>query len=220
MTLQLFGHPFSAYTQKVTIAFYETNTPVTPRVLSPEDPATAQEFAALWPIRKFPLLLIDGARTLMESSVIIEYLAIRCPAAGLLPTDADSANEVRMLDRFFDHYVMTPVQKIVGDRLRPDGAHDPHGVLDAHSTLDTAYAWLNDTIGARVWVCGNGFSLADCAAAPALFYADWVHPIDDAAYSAVRNYRQRLLMRPSVMRVVDEARAYRPLFPGGAPDQD
>ena len=219
MTLQLYGHPFSAYTQKVSIAFYETNTPFTPRVLSPDDPVTAQEFAALWPIRKFPLL-VDGARTLMESSVIIEYLAIRNPSAGLLPADADSANEVRMLDRLFDHYVMTPVQKIVGDRLRPEHAHDPQGVADARTLLDTSYGWLNKTLGARTWACGSVFSMADCAAAPALFYADWVHPIDSRAYPTLRAYRQRLLKRPSVMRAVDEARAYRPLFPGGAPNQD
>ncbi len=219
MTLQLFGHPFSAYTQKVSIAFYETQTPFTPRVLSPDDPATAQEFVALWPIRKFPLLL-DGVRTLMESSVIIEYLANRNPSAGLLPADADSAIEVRMLDRFFDHYVMTPVQKIVGDRVRSEDSHDPHGVAEARSLLDTSYAWLNKALGARTWACGSAFSMADCAAAPALFYADWVHPIDDAAYPTLRAYRQRLLKRPSVMRAVDEARAYRPLFPGGAPNRD
>jgi glutathione S-transferase len=217
--MQLFGHPFSSYTQKVLIALYENHTPFTPRTLTREDSATALEFAELWPIKKFPIL-VDGKRTLVESSVIIEHLAVRHSATiVLVPKDPDAANEVRMLDRCFDNYIMTPMQKIVGDRLRPEGCHDPHGVQDARSLLNAGYAWLDDALAHRTWAAGESFSMADCAAAPALFYSDWVHEIA-VAFPRLRAYRQQLLARPSVVRAVDEARSYRPLFPGGAPDRD
>ena len=124
-----------------------------------------------------------------------------------------------MLDRFFDNYVMTPMQKIVGDHLRPEDERDPRGVADAHALLETAYRWLEAHLDGRTWATGRSFTIADCAAAPALLYADWVHPIaDDLA--PVRDYRARLLARPSFARAVDEARPYRPLFPPGAPDRD
>lgn len=219
MTMQLFGHPFSSYTQKVTIALYETGAPFAARTLTPDDSATALEFAKLWPIKKFPILL-DGEQTLFESSVIIEHLANRYGRTdALVPKEPDAANAVRMLDRFFDNYIMTPTQKIVGDRLRPEGWQDPRGVQDARSLLSTAYAWLDDALAHRVWAAGDEFTMADCAAAPALFYADWVHDIEPSC-AHLRAYRQRLLSRPSVARVVDEARAFRPLFPGGAPQRD
>jgi len=124
-----------------------------------------------------------------------------------------------MMDRFFDNYVMTPMQKIVLDHLRPERDRDPYGVADARTALDTAYAWLNDWMRDREWAAGDGFSMADCAAAPALFYADWVQPIGEA-FPDVRSYRKRLLARPSFARAVDEARPYRRLFPPGAPDRD
>jgi glutathione S-transferase len=123
------------------------------------------------------------------------------------------------MDRFFDSYVMTPMQKIVFDRMRQRPDHDPHGVADARAMLDAAYRWLDGTIASRQWACGDGFSLADCAAAPALFYADWVHEIDDA-FPNTRAYRARLLARPSFARAVEEARPYRHFFPSGAPDRD
>jgi glutathione S-transferase len=219
MTLQLFGHPFSSYTQKALIALYETGAKFTQRVLGPDDPGTFAEFAKLSPIKKFPIL-VDGERVLLESSVIIEHVALHHPGrAALIPQDADRAIDVRMLDRIFDNYVMTPMQKIVGDRLRPDGLRDVHGVEAAKSALTNAYSWLNDTLAQRTWAQGKDFTMADCAAAPALFYADWVHEIG-ASFSRLRDYRQRLLARPSVVRAVDEARPYRPLFPGGAPNRD
>jgi glutathione S-transferase len=124
-----------------------------------------------------------------------------------------------MLDRFFDNYVMTPMQKIVTDSLRPQGEHDPHGVASARHTLDTAYRWIDQTLGDREWAAGGDFSLADCAAAPSLFYADWAHPVD-ARHGRLRAYRQRLLARPSFARAVDDARPYRQFFPLGAPDRD
>jgi glutathione S-transferase len=155
-----------------------------------------------------------------ESTVIIEYLDLHyCGQAPLIPDDRRAALEVRMLDRFFDNYIMTPVQKIVGDRLRPETARDPYGVNEARAMLDTAYRWLDDRMQDREWAAGDAFSLADCAAAPSLFYADWSHAIDPSLHRVVR-YRQRLLARPSFARAVDEARKYRPLFPLGAPDRD
>lgn len=219
VTLQLFAHPFSSYCQKVLIALYENDTPFTYRMLSPDEPETGAEFARLWPLGRFPLLL-DGARAVVESSTIIEYLQVAHPGAvKLIPDAPDAMIEARMLDRVFDNYVMTPMNKFVFDKMRPEGAKDPAGVADARALLDKSYAWLGDRLAGRTWAIGDEFTLADCAAAPSLFYADWVHPIGEE-YAALRAYRARLLARPSVARAVDEARPYRRLFPLGAPDRD
>jgi glutathione S-transferase len=219
MTLQLFAHPFSSYCQKVLIALYENGTPFTFRMLGPDQPETGAEFAGLWPIKRFPLVVEDG-RTILEATTIIEYLEVRHPGGvPLIPRDPSLAVEVRMMDRVFDNYVMTPMQKIVGDVLRPEGAKDPHGVEQAHALLEKSYAWLDGVMETRAWGAGADFTLADCAAAPSLFYADWVRPILREC-GALRAYRTRLLERPSVARCVDEARSYRPLFPLGAPDRD
>jgi glutathione S-transferase len=220
MSLELFAHPFSSYCQKALIAFHENAVPFRLRLLEPDDPQTLAEFAALWPIRRFPLLR-DGARTLPEASVIIEYLQQQHPGpVRLIPDDQEAALTVRLLDRFFDHYVSTPQQKIVFDALRAADARDPHGVADARAMLDTAYAWLDGHLSdGRPWAAGETFTLADCGAAPFLFYADWTHRID-AGYARVHAYRARLLARPSVVRVVDAARPYRSYFPLGAPDRD
>jgi len=219
MTLQLYAHPFSAYSQKTLIALYENDTPFKYRFLGPEDEATLAEWMALWPIKRFPVL-VDGERAVMESTTVIEYLDIHHPGpVRLIPEDADTALDVRMMDRFFDNYVMTPVQKIVFDSLRPEAARDAYGVDEARAMLDTAYRWLDGRMAGREWAAGDAFSLADCAAAPSLFYADWVHPIGEE-FAHVRAYRQRLLARPSFARAVDEARPYRPFFPLGAPDRD
>jgi glutathione S-transferase len=219
MTLQLFAHPFSSYCQKVLIALYENDIAFDFRLLGPDDPATGAAFAAHWPIGKFPLL-VDGSAVVPEATIIIEHLAVQYPGpVALIPSDSRAALRVRLLDRFFDNYVMTPMQKIVGDALRPEGARDPHGVGEARTLLDKAYAWLEGQVADRRWASEGGFSLADCAAAPSLFYADWAHPID-GRFPAVAAYRQRLLERPSVARAVDEARPYRSLFPLGAPDRD
>jgi len=219
MSPMLYAHPFSSYFQKVLIALYEKATDFTYRTLGPEDPAAAEELEALWPLKRFPMLVDDG-RSYIESSIIIEHLARHRPGpVRLIPDDPEAALEARKMDRVFDNYVMAPMQRIVGDFLRPVESRDPDGVKEHRAALETAYHWLDGVMAGRDWAGGADFSLADCAAAPSLFYADWVHPIGDAL-SNLRAYRQRLLARPSVARAVDEARPYRPLFPPGAPDRD
>ena len=219
MTLQLFAHPFSSYSQKALIGLYENDIPFTLRKLSSDDPATAEEFAALWPIQRFPILVEDG-RTILEASTIIEYLQARHPGpVRLIPEDPDAAVEVRMLDRVFDNYVMTPQGKCVFDAIRAPEARDVQGVAEARALLDTTYAWLDQRMAGREWAVGESFTLADCAAAPSLFYADWTHPIP-AQLVNLHAYRRRLLARPSYARAVDEGRPYRHFFPLGAPDRD
>jgi glutathione S-transferase len=177
------------------------------------------ELAALWPLRRFPVL-VDAGHTVMEASIIIEHLHLNHSGPmRLIPDDAGTALDVRLMDRFFDNYVMTPMAKIVTDSIRPPEERDTRGVADARTMLDAAYRWLDERMTARQWASGDCFSLADCAAAPALFYADWAHPIG-AAFANVHVYRRRLLARPSFMRAVNEARPYRQLFPLGAPDRD
>lgn len=219
MTLALYAHPFSSYCQKALIALYESGAPFDYRVLSPEAPENFAELAKLWPIGKFPVL-VDGPRRLIEASVIIEYLDRRYPGpAPLIPADPDAALAVRFLERFFDNYIMTPMQRIVADFMRPAEKRDALTTAEAAALLDRAYGWLDAHIAGRHWAAGDAFSLADCAAAPSLFYADWVRPIPEELPNA-RAYRARLLARPSFARAVDEARPYRRLFPPGAPDRD
>lgn len=215
----LYAHPFSSYCQKALIAFYENAVPFTYRLLGPDDPAAREELEALWPLKRLPVLVDDGM-TVLESSIIIEHLGLYYPGpVRLLPEDAKAALEIRTLDRFFDNYVMTPMQKIVLDHMRAPEDRDAAGVAEARALLEAAYRWLDRMLGARHWAGGECFSLADCAAAPALFYADWVHEIDSALLHT-RAYRTRLLARPSIARAVEEARPYRHFFPPGAPERD
>ncbi len=217
MNLKLYAHPFSSYCQKVLIALYENAIPFEWRML--EGAEAMGELAALWPLKRFPVL-VDAGRTVVETSIIIEHLQLYHPGpVRLIPEDPRVALEVRTLDRFFDNYVSTPQGRIVFNQLRPEADRDPYGVAEARAMLDTAYGWLDDVMARREWAAGSHFSLADCAAAPALFYADWTHAID-ARFANVRAYRQRLLARPSFARAVDVARPYRPLFPLGAPERD
>ncbi len=218
MALTLFSHPFSSYCQKALIALYENGTAFTYRKLDNSDPAAFQELAALWPVKKFPLLVDDG-HPVPEATSIIEHLAVHHPGpVRLIPADCEAAVEVRFLDRFFDNYIHTPLQKIVGDSLRKPGAHDPQGVAEARAMMDTAYGWLERRMAGREWA-QDGFSLADCSAAPALFYADWAYEIG-GVFPNVRAYRERLKARPSFARAIEEARPYRSIVPLGAPDRD
>jgi len=218
-SLTLYAHPFSSYSQKVLVALYENGTPFEWRLLSPDHPRVQQDWATLWPLKRMPVL-VDAGRTIVEASIIIEHLGLEHPGpVSLLPADPRAALEVRTLDRFFDNYISTPLQCIVFDSLRPEDQRDPYGVARAREQLDTAYAWLDQWLDGRTWAAGDGFSLADCGAAPFLFYADWTHRINPS-FARVIAYRQRLLARPSFARAVDEARPYRPLFPLGAPDRD
>ena len=219
MALTLFSHPFSSYCQKTLIALYENGTNFIYRKLDQSDPAAFQELAALWPVKKFPLLVDDG-HAVPEATSIIEHLAVHHPGpVRLIPDDREVAVEVRFMDRFFDNYIHTPLQKIVGDVLREAGKRDAVGIVEARSMLDTAYGWLEQRMSGREWAAADHFSLADCAAAPALFYADWAHPIG-AQFPNLRAYRARLNARPSFARAIDEGRPYRKLFPLGAPERD
>ncbi|MGX9719509.1 glutathione S-transferase family protein [Stenotrophomonas acidaminiphila] len=219
MSLLLYGHPFSSYTQKVLIALYENATPFQFRMLGPDTPQNAAEWLQRWPLRKFPLLVDDG-RSVVETSIIIEYLQQKHGGpVRLLPDDPAAALEARFLDRFFDLHVMSPVQHAVGGALSGDGGKAAEARADAEQRLERAYGWLEQQLAGRQWATGEAFTLADCAAAPALFYADWTHCIPDTM-PVLRGYRARLLARPAFARAVEEARPYRPLFPLGAPDRD
>jgi glutathione S-transferase len=200
----------------VLIALYENATPFTYRSL--EDPTAKAELASLWPLQRFPILE-DQGHTILETSTIIEYLQIHHAGRVRLIPDGDAGIEVRALDRVFDNYVMTPTQKIVLNALRPEPDRDAFGVTEARGFLDRIYAWLDGHLTGRIWAAGDAFSLADCAAAPSLFYADWAHRIAPA-HTHLLAYRAHLLAHPSVVRAVDEARPYRSYFPLGAPDRD
>jgi glutathione S-transferase len=188
-------------------------------MLAPGEDENGAEFAKLSPMQRMPLL-VDKGRSVFESSIVIEYLELYHPGpVRLVPQDGDAALEARKMDRVFDNYIMTPMQTIVFDFIRAPDLRDAHGVARARVMLDTAYAWLDNLMAARKWAAGDNFSLADCAAAPSLFYADWVHPIPEKLTN-LRTYRVRLLARPSFARAVDEGRPYRSYFPPGAPDRD
>jgi glutathione S-transferase len=219
MKLLLYAHPFSSYCQKVLIALYENGVPFELKMLGPETPDNFAELARMWPLQRFPVL-VDGDRIFMEASIIIEHVALHYAGPGrLIPSEPNAALDIRFMDRFFDNYVMTPMQRVVGDALRTPDKRDEQTVTEARALLEKAYLWLDARMAGRSWAAGEAFSLADCAAAPSLFYADWVHPIG-AQFADLVAYRKRLLSRPSFARAVDEARPYRKLFPLGAPDRD
>ena len=208
----LYYHPLSSYCWKVLIALYENDTPFERAMM--EDPGVAEAWLALWPLGKFPVLR-DEARdqTVAEASIIIEYLGQQCPGPFRpIPTGPTQAREVRLMDRLFDNYVMTPMQKIVADRLRPEDSRDPHGVGEARILLGKAYAMLEDRIGMRQWAAGDAFTLADCAAAPALFYADKVEPMR-GGFPALAAYLDRLEARASFARVLEEKEPWWHMFP-------
>lgn len=186
MSLELYGHPFSSYCQKVLIALYEAGTPFQFRMLSGDDPEAAAAFAQRWPLKRMPML-VDQGKMIVEASIIVEYLDVHYPGQSrLVPEDRAAALDVRFMDRVFDNYVMTPVQRIVFDALRQDGERDAADVRDARALLETSYDWLDRTLRDRTWAASRTFSLADCAAGPALFHADWVHRIGDKRSTLAR----------------------------------
>jgi len=219
MALVLYGHPFSFYTQKVLIALYENGTEFEFRLLDQGEGANLKEWMRRWPLNLMPLL-VDGERQIVESSVIIEYLQLVSPGpVRLIPNDPMAALDVRFLDRFFDNYIMSPQQMAVAVALKryPMEVEDARAI--AGEKFEKAYGWLEKHLEGKEWAAGDHFMLADCAAAPSLFYADWTCDIP-GKYPNVRAYRARLLKRPSFARCVEEARGFRHYFPLGAPDRD
>ena len=214
MSLTLYLHPLASFCHKVLIALYENDVAFTPKIVDFADRGSAALHLDRWPVGKIPVLH-DAARdrTVPETSIIIEYLDrhYRGPVP-MLPDDAEAALDARLWDRFFDLYVHQPMQRIVLDRLRPDGAKDPTSVAEARAALDTAYAMIDHRLEGRQWVAGDAFTIAECAATPALFYASIVHPYG----TETRNldaYFERLLARPSAKRTLKEARPYFDMFP-------
>ena len=219
MPLEFFGHRFSSFTQKALVALYENDTPFVFRELGPDHPDNGAEWERLWPLKRFPIIR-EGAEVVFEATGCIEYLEAHHPGpVRLIPDDRAQAVRVRMMDRVFDNYVSTPQGNIVFNAIRPEADRDAYGESQWRQMLETAYAWLDKELAGRTWACGETFSMADAAAAPALFYADWTHEIP-AGYATLKAYRARLLARPSFARCVDEARDFRPYFPLGAPDRD
>ena len=213
--IELYGHPFSNFTWKPLIAAYVRGVPFTFKVVDPEHPDNATRLRELSPTGQMPVL-VDGSREVVESNNLIEYLDRYGDEPPMIPTEPNAALRARMLADVFDDYVAVPMQRIVSEGLRSDDCKDPSGVAQARSTLDRSYRWLERQLAAE-WAIAEQFSVADCAAAPALFYADWVQPIPTGPLSS---YRARLLGHPAVVRVVDEARPFRHFFPLGAPDRD
>jgi glutathione S-transferase len=212
MPLKLYYHPLSSYCHKVLIALYENGTPFAPQMVNLQDPKERADFVALWPIGKFPVIE-DGGRTIPESSPIIEYLARHHPGpVALIPQDAELAWQVRAQDRFLDLYVHNEMQKVVGDRLRPADKKDPLGVEQARARIATCYDMLERDIGSKKWMVGDSFTMADCAAAPALFYANKVQPFE-ATHPKLAAYFGRLRERPSYKRVLEEAEPFMKFFP-------
>jgi glutathione S-transferase len=218
VSLVLYGHPFSSYTQKALIALYADGTKFDYRPLDVDNPEPFfAELRSYWPFGKFPVL-VDDAEAVIESTCIIEHLQARHRGPNQWIPDGEAGRRVRFLDRFFDLYVMNNMTKIVTDRLRPEGASDTYGVDQARGDLAVAYDWLERELGGR-WAAGEQFTLADCAAAPSLLYADWAEGIGPSR-PKLAAYRTRLLQHPAVSRCVEEARPYRHYFPLGDPGRD
>jgi glutathione S-transferase len=212
MSLTFYFHPLSSFCWKPLIALYEAEIPFTPKVVNLGDPADRAAFAGVWPLAKFPVLR-DEARgqTIPESSIIVEYLAQHYPSAGsLVPADRDAGRQVRLLDRLIDSYIHLPFQSIVSERLRPEGQHDPFGVERARANVAQGYDLIAPMIKGP-WAMGETFTLADCAALPALYYADYAVSLD--AWPPLRAYLDRLKARPSVARVLTEAEPFFQYFP-------
>lgn len=215
MTLRLYFHPLSSYCHKVLIALYENDTPFKKEIVDFGNEASSAAFRKLWPVGKMPVLR-DAARnqTVPESSIIIEYLGRHYPGGtALIPGDADRALKTRLADRFYDLYVHDPMQRIVGDRLRPAGKGDPFGVEAEKARLRKAYDIIDQDMASRTWATGDAFTMADCAAAAPLFFAGKLVPFGDN-HTNLAAYFERLTRRPSYARVLEEAKPYLSMFPG------
>lgn len=203
-------HPLSSFCHKALVALYEKGIRFEPRLVDLSDDEQSAALRAIWPMRKFPVLE-DAGRVVAEASVIVEYLDLYAGGPKLIPGDADGMIEARLLDRVFDNYVHLPMQKVVADHMRPASAKDPAGTGEARETIRTAYGLLEDRLGNREWAAGPVFTLADCAGLPSLFYARVAVPMHD--FPALATYFERLLGRPSVRRVLEEAKPYFRFFP-------
>lgn len=217
MSLILHEHPFASYCWKALIALYEREVPFVPQKV--EDQPDRERLAELWPMAGMPILVDEEAdRVVPESSIVIEYLDRFGDAPPMVPSDTEESLLARLWDRTFDAHVMTPMQKIVADSLRPEGGTDPVGVQEARASLDQAYRMLEGHLTGREWAAGGRFTIADCSAAPSLFYARAVHRWDEESLVALTAYYEGLEAQPSVARVIEEAREYRALFPLPWPD--
>ena len=214
MSLTLHFHPLASFCWKALIALYENDTPFAPNMVDLGNAAERAALLKLWPIGKFPVLRDDTRnQTVPESSIIIEYLDRHYPGrTQFIPADPDLARQTRLRDRFYDLYLHLPMQKIMVDRLRPEGKRDPHGVEEAREQLRTSYRMIQARVSAGTWAMGEAFGLADCAAMPALFYGNMVEPFGDA-HKNVTAYFERLTARPSVARVLREAEPYFNMVP-------
>jgi glutathione S-transferase len=214
MSLTLHFHPLASYCWKALIALYENDTPFTPRLVDLGNEVERAALLKLWPIGKFPVLRDEAVdQTIPESSIIIEYLGRHYPGSTqLIPADADLAWQTRLRERFYDLYVHEPMQKIVGDRLRPAEKRDSFGVDEARARLQTSYGMIEQEMATKIWAMGDVFTMADCAACPSLFYANLVMPFG-ASHANVAAYFDRLKARPSCARVLREAEPYLKLFP-------
>lgn len=210
--LQIYGHPFSSFTWKALIALYERDVAFRFMMLGPDHAENGEAVARMAPTGQFPVL-VDGDRIVIESAAIIEYLDLHHgDGPPMVPPDPRAAIEARQMDAVFDDYVMAPVQRMVAAVLREESKRDPHVEAEVRAALDKSYAWLDRWMTGRTWAANETFGIADCAAAPALFYAHWGFPIPESL-KALRAYRARLLARASIARVVDEARPWREYFP-------
>ena len=218
MTLELFGHPFSSYCWKVQIPLDADGTPHAYRNLDPSEPGGMEALKEVWPIGKFPVL-VDDDEVIAEATCIIEHLQANHRGPNVWIPDGEHGRRVRFLDRFFDLHIQGNMQPSVNHALRPEGRGDAFGAEQGLQALRIAYDWLEANLPDREWAAGNTFTLADCAAAPALFYADWIEEIGDSR-PRLKAYRARLLAHPAVQKSVEGARPYRAYFPLGAPDRD
>ena len=210
MALTLYYHPLASFCHKVLIALYEHGTPFEGRIIDLGNPADRAELQAAWPLVKFPVIRDHArGRDVPETSIIIEYLDhYFSGGAHLIPQDWEAALEVRLWDRFFDQYVQGPMQEIVADTFRAVR----RDMAPERQALGAAYGMLEERMAARTWAAGDEFSMADCAAAPALFYASTLVPFATESTN-LRAYFERLMARPSVRRVIDEAKPYFGMYP-------